>query len=549
MSPRIAYTDVGYTGDSRERMEVKALMRYGHREDIGATIARLREQQGWSQRQLAKWVGLDQSAVSRIEAGRRRVAAEELQRFADAFHVTADDLLPGALAGTQALMVSAEEMPLLSQPLPAAPGAALRAPATTQAPAGAVMDAVLEATAAGVVSEPSAAAVSPEASAANYAREAWHTRQAMRAPESGLPIRGVRRSARRAAPVGEQATSRTQPDRLEQQLADVARDWFELRRLAGDQEPILAWSTGHSAEGRPERFAYPVQPVERGSLGGRVLFDRVARFWRTELHVEPGDGPVPDLVPLLEDGLGIQVVVARPARYTAGSNASAAADGSAGRVSSERPVSAAIVVDTIPFIVVNAARPVILQRYALAHAFGHVVLGHGDVVDERIEWNRNNPREAAANDFAEEFLAPVRAVERWYERRGDPRPELETLLELGNAFGISAWSALFRSRAAGRLNSQRFARVRQQMHASEWELLPRQAFLGGLRDTLSHLTPADCLPPGRYGTPAVLRVPQAMRAWALAAIERGRLSVEDAAAYMRIDAGELATQLARLGLD
>ena len=71
-------------------------MRDEHRQAIGALIARLREQQGWSQRALAKWVGLDQSAVSRIEAGRRRVSADELQRFADALRVSADALLQRA---------------------------------------------------------------------------------------------------------------------------------------------------------------------------------------------------------------------------------------------------------------------------------------------------------------------------------------------------------------------------------------------------------------------------------------------------------------------
>ncbi len=70
-------------------------MREEHQTAVGAQIARLREQQGWSQRALAKWVGIDQSAVSRIEAGRRRLSADELQRFADALHVSADELLGG----------------------------------------------------------------------------------------------------------------------------------------------------------------------------------------------------------------------------------------------------------------------------------------------------------------------------------------------------------------------------------------------------------------------------------------------------------------------
>jgi transcriptional regulator with XRE-family HTH domain len=76
--------------------EVTETMREEHHRSIGTLIAHLREQQGWSQRALAKWVGLDQSAVSRIEAGHRRLSADELQRFADALHVSADVLLQGA---------------------------------------------------------------------------------------------------------------------------------------------------------------------------------------------------------------------------------------------------------------------------------------------------------------------------------------------------------------------------------------------------------------------------------------------------------------------
>jgi hypothetical protein len=194
---------------------------------------------------------------------------------------------------------------------------------------------------------------------------------------------------------------------------------------------------------------------------------------------------------------------------------------------------------------------VVLQRYALAHAFAHLMLGHGDVVDQRIEWSRNNPREAAANDFAEELLAPVRAVRRWYERHpaAERRPSVETLLELGNAFGVSAWAALYRSRAAGRLPGKQFHVLSGEMRRQEWQLLPRQAFLGGLRDTLTHLTPGEVLPPGAYGPPAVLRVPAAMRAWALQAVRRGLLSLEEAAAALRLDAGDLEEQFARLGLE
>ncbi len=317
-----------------------------------------------------------------------------------------------------------------------------------------------------------------------------------------------------------------------------ARDWFALRGLADAREPAQRWSTGHSAEGKAERVAHTASSVRSGPPAGDVLFDRVARFWRSELHVDPDDGPLPDLVPLLEDGYGVQIVVARVGQVE-------------DRPAADRPVAAAFTEAGVPFIFVNAARPVVLQRFALAHAFAHLVLGHGDVVDERVEWSRNVPPEAAANDFAEELLAPVRAVQRWYERKGPAPRSLGTddLLGLANAFGISAWAALYRSRAAGRLHGKQFQMLRGELQRHEWEVLPRQAYLGGLRDTLTHLTPGEALPPGEYGGPAVLRVPAAMRAWALAALRSGRLSLEDAAAMLRLETGALAEQLARLGLE
>jgi transcriptional regulator with XRE-family HTH domain len=489
-------------------------MRDEHQQSLGAQIADLRERQGWSQRALAKWVGLDQSAVSRIEAGRRRVSAEELHRFADALHVTADVLLRGAPAAS---------------PAPASDAGVLDALELDAAPL------------------PPMSAFEPAAQADAAVRLLSLSMEPPPAPgRGGSPARS--RMMMRGSSVTDDAVmfSRAEdpaPADVPAEVAAVASDWLDLRALAAGDEPAQRWSTGHSAEGKPERVARPAASLHPGLATGDALYDRVARFWRSELHVEPDDGPLPDLVPLLEDGFGVQVIVARVARRrtTPGEGAPSA---------SERPVAAAFTSRGIPFIFVNAARPVVLQRFALAHAFAHVVLGHGDVIDHRIEWSRNVPPEAAANDFAEEFLAPVRAVQRWYERREAQRwVRLEDLLDLGNAFGISAWSALFRSRAAGRLQGKQFHVLRGELKRHEWELLPRQAYLGGLRDTFSHLTPGDCLPPGRYGGPAVLRVPAAMRSWALAALRDGRLSVEGAAVLLRVDPAELAEQLARLGLE
>jgi transcriptional regulator with XRE-family HTH domain len=545
------------------------MMRDEHQLSIGRVIARLREQQGWSQRALAKWVGLDQSAVSRIEAGRRRVSAKELQRFADALRVSADALLLGSpqdVAPASSLS-SARAFPASAfDPYSEPPAVSFEREAFSET-VRLSLDAEdsLERPPGREDQEPSPVVHDAMPNRQALSNERLAILAGPATPDAVMPGPAMQDSAMLDPTVSTPGGTLARLHIFPPAVAAVVRDWLELRRLAGDEEPVLTWSTGHSAEGRLARFAHPVQPAERASLGGDVLYDRVARFWRSELHVEPDDGPLPDLATLLEDGLGVQVIVARVAdrqaasaeaassasvsAYSAGDSSAAAPAAASSPTSAERPVCASFTFVAAPFIFVNAARPVILQRFALAHAFAHLVLGHGDVVDARIHWSRHNPREAAANDFAEEFLAPVRAVHRWYERRGEPRLEVETLLDLGNAFGISAWAALYRSRAAQRVNVRQFAKLNRELRNVEWELLPRQAFLGGLRDTLTHLTPGECLPRGQYGAPAVLRVPASMRAWALASVRGGRLSIERAAACLQLDARELAAQLARLGLE
>ena len=513
-------------------------MRDEHQAGIGVQIARLREQQGWSQRALAKWVGIDQSAVSRIEAGRRRLSADELQRFADALHISADELLRGTPAAAPAAApASRTARPRSAGPTrgqsfssPASPETAwddaAEGPRPFESRQGTVSASRLEVDA---PPEPAASAMFLELGDLAGFDDLAESAAYSRAQRVSLdPVSGSVTSPRLLRLAG-----------LPDEVAGVVRDWFDLRRLGTTREPAQPWSTGHSAEGKPERVPHASASLHPPVHAGDVLYDRVARFWRSELHVDPDDGPLPDLVPLLEDGYGAQVIVARVA--PSGRALAQTVEERHAEAAAERPVAAAFTAGGVPFIFVNAARPVLLQRFALAHAFAHLALGHGDVVDRRIEWNRTIPPEAAANDFAEELLAPVRAVERWYERRSIPRSvRLEDLLELGNAFGISAWAALYRSRAAGRLQGKQFHILRGELERHEWQLLPRQAFLGGLKDSLARLTPGEALPPGAYGGPAVLRVPAAMRASALAGLQSGRLSLEAAAAALRLEPGALA---------
>jgi transcriptional regulator with XRE-family HTH domain len=557
-------------------------MRGQHQEGVGARIAALREQHRWSQRELAKAVGLDQSAVSRIEAGRRRVSAAELHRITQVFHVSADALLGEAAAeqASQPAWATPSSSGLVrafsqtegrsdgEQELLSAIARAMSEPAEAPAPQASTAPApavLMPSSPAPAIGPPPGAGAPPglrraRARSDTYAappRDEQYlspTADALPRAAPSAPARLPSGSHGFAPPLPlspDMAASVSAPSVPSQEavwaagVAGVVRDWFALRDMAAASGQTAQWSTGLTAEGKPAHAPRPWQPVIPPPGGGDVLYDRVARFWRSELHVEPDDGPVPDLVPLVEDGLGVQVIVAR----VSGPEPAPAAR--VGIDSDPHPVAATVVEDGVPFVLVNAGRPVVLQRFALVHAFAHLVLGHGDVVDENIGWSRANPREAAANDFAEEFLAPVRAVERWYGRRQDlPRsPTLDTLLELANAFGISAWAALFRSRAAGRLHAKQFAALRSEMKHQAWELLPRQAFLGGLKDTLAHLTPQEVLPLGAFGPPAVLRVPAPMRLWCLTALRDAQISLEDAAAMLRVPPSRLAVQLEGLGLE
>jgi transcriptional regulator with XRE-family HTH domain len=69
--------------------------------DLGRRIAQLRAAADTSQRELAAAIGLDQSAVARIETGQRRVDAAEAVAIADYLGVGVDEIIaprPAAVA-------------------------------------------------------------------------------------------------------------------------------------------------------------------------------------------------------------------------------------------------------------------------------------------------------------------------------------------------------------------------------------------------------------------------------------------------------------------
>jgi hypothetical protein len=165
------------------------------------------------------------------------------------------------------------------------------------------------------------------------------------------------------------------------------------------------------------------------------------------------------------------------------------------------------------------------------------VLGRGDAL------------EGESNDFADEFLAPAAAVAVWYERHGDPAPDVDTLMDLAAGFGIGTWAAMYRSRAARKLSRERQVQLTAELRRLDRRLPARQAFLGGFKDTLTALTPDQAFPDGTYGPPAVLRVPRRMRVWALRALSAGSLSPHAAAGLLSLDEESLARELERAGID
>ncbi|KIL38226.1 hypothetical protein SD70_27760 [Gordoniibacillus kamchatkensis] len=60
---------------------------------VGARIARYRKNKKMSQRELGTLVHIDQTLISRIERGERRVTSDELVQFARALGVSVSELL------------------------------------------------------------------------------------------------------------------------------------------------------------------------------------------------------------------------------------------------------------------------------------------------------------------------------------------------------------------------------------------------------------------------------------------------------------------------
>lgn len=67
-------------------------------EELGTRLRRSRERSGYTQEEAGRALGLDDTAVAKMERGRRRVGALELKRLASLYGISTEDLLDDPLA-------------------------------------------------------------------------------------------------------------------------------------------------------------------------------------------------------------------------------------------------------------------------------------------------------------------------------------------------------------------------------------------------------------------------------------------------------------------
>ncbi len=75
----------------RSRLQLSPVLQ--DKESIGARLARIRKEQGYTQVELAERIGIIQALVSDYERDKLRLNAEMLVRFAQALNVSADAIL------------------------------------------------------------------------------------------------------------------------------------------------------------------------------------------------------------------------------------------------------------------------------------------------------------------------------------------------------------------------------------------------------------------------------------------------------------------------
>jgi len=241
-----------------------------------------------------------------------------------------------------------------------------------------------------------------------------------------------------------------------------------------------------------------------------------AREARTRLGVG-NESRIPDLLKLIEETAGIPVFLEHLPAGLYG----------AYRLREGRP-----------YILVSASVAVVRQRFTLAHEYGHHCLRHGSLVDDEktIEGKTRDPKEVQANYFAAEFLAPMPAVRNWMEAHQSTVGDLEVVVRLADAFGISAAAARIRLETDRYLSPRLSKELKRQIDAGAHKQLETRLGLGELTDELWRAQ--SNLP----------RKPAAMLDKALRAYERGYVSLARASQMLEMDSDALADVVNERGI-
>jgi Zn-dependent peptidase ImmA (M78 family) len=193
---------------------------------------------------------------------------------------------------------------------------------------------------------------------------------------------------------------------------------------------------------------------------------RAARAARQALDVGPV-GPLPDILTVVEDAAGVPVAIL------------SLPTGIAGAFGRRRDQ---------PFIFLNgdASEALVRQRFTLAHEFGHYWLGHNPVVDkEEAIYSGKSLDEIQARYFAGELLLPKLAIESWLERSETKKIDLETVVRLAAAFGISAKTARVRLEITDHISKTQAQALDGQINAGEHSRLHDRLGLSEIYDRLA----------------------------------------------------------------
>jgi len=190
------------------------------------------------------------------------------------------------------------------------------------------------------------------------------------------------------------------------------------------------------------------------------------------------------------------------------------------------------------FVFLNGTQAVSRQRFTLAHELGHIEMGHGGSVDYEenvLGSSRRAPREAQADGFAAEFMAPLDGVGTWLNLMHSPDLSLETVVRLASYFHVSAKTALYRLQAAWRLTRGKYQPLEAAIDRGEHHDLARRLGLEAHADTLARA--CGHLP----------RLPRATLTQGVNAYERGLLSVEQIATLLQVDEARVRAEFEARG--